>query len=78
MTATADSPRGKGRAAGARRLPPWARWRPTSRRSVWRRVRARRWLTAVLVGLATWLVAGAALPQAPPQGARVVVVARDL
>lgn len=32
----------------------------------------------MLVGLATWLVAGAALPQAPPQGARVVVVARDL
>jgi pilus assembly protein CpaB len=59
-----------------RLLPPG--WRGSGRRAVWRRARLRRCLSAGLVGLAAWLVAGAVVPDPAPVGVPVLVTVRDL
>lgn len=51
--------------------------RTPARVALRRRVRVRRLLASAAVGLATWVVIGAALP-APPAGVPVLVAARDL
>ncbi len=51
--------------------------RAPARVALRRRARVRRLLASAAVGLATWLVVGAALP-APPAGVPVLVAARDL
>lgn len=50
----------------------------TTRRSVWRRTRARRVAAALLAAAATWLVVTALAPHPPETGVPVVVAARDL
>lgn len=63
--------------AAGRDAPAPAAPRTPARRALRRRVRVRRLLASVAVGLATWLVVGAALPAAPA-GVPVLVAARDL
>ncbi len=50
----------------------------TSRRARWRRSRVARSLSALLAGLAVWLVVAPLLPQPDESGDPVVVAARDL
>lgn len=62
---------------GPRRLVPAALAGP-GRRAAWRRLQLRRAVSALLVGVAGWMVAAAVVPHPAPVGVAVVVAARDL